>query len=487
MTISLKHTFQSAKSDGTDSTLVQPSNWNAEHTITLAAGKVLGRDSSGNGAMQELPLSFDTSGNMSMSATGSFVPAVGTTLQRPASPVQGMVRFNTTSTKFELYNGTIWGSVGGGATISDTAPSSPAAGDLWWKSDEGQMYVYYTDANSSQWVVANAYAGGAAYLPLAGGQVTGNVGIGAGTGSGYRVAIAGSVASAVPLYLHSDATNAYVYSSSPLIVGSTGNYSTFLVANNGVKFIVGTLGQFGIGAANAIGTSGQVLTSGGSSAAPTWTTPTGGFSNMAVGTYTAASNSTGSSLVWNSNGSLTWTVPTGITTAKVTVVAGGGGGGGNSQGSGGGAGGVSIRVVTGLTPGGTVAVTVGVGGAGSAAGTGTTGGASSFGAYATTTGGGGGSVGGGNGAGGTGSSGTLNLVGGIGANPGVLSVTFGCGGSTSYMGGNGGNTIFGGAGRGAGNGTGSAGATSTGGGGGGGGGATAAGFAGGSGVVIIEW
>jgi hypothetical protein len=175
MTISLKHAFSSVKADGTDSTLVQPSNWNAEHTVTLAAGKVLGRDSSGAGAMQELPLSFDTSGNMSMSATGSFIPAVGTTGQRPASPTQGMVRFNTTSTKVELYNGTVWGSVGGGATISDTAPSSPSAGDLWWKSDEGQMYVYYTDANSSQWVVANAYAGGAAYLPLAGGTLTGTI------------------------------------------------------------------------------------------------------------------------------------------------------------------------------------------------------------------------------------------------------------------------------------------------------------------------
>jgi hypothetical protein len=175
MTISVKHAFASAKADGTDSTLIQPSNWNAEHTISLAAGKVLGRDSSGNGAMQELPLSFDTSGNMSMSATGSFIPAVGTTGQRPASPTAGMLRFNSTSTKVEVYNGTIWGSVGGGATISDTAPSSPSVGDIWWKSDEGQMYVYYTDANSSQWVVANAYAGGAAYLPLAGGTLSGTL------------------------------------------------------------------------------------------------------------------------------------------------------------------------------------------------------------------------------------------------------------------------------------------------------------------------
>ena len=45
----------------------------------------------------------------------------------------------------------------GGATVttSDSAPSSPSDGDLWWKSDEGRLKVYYDDANSSQWVDAN--------------------------------------------------------------------------------------------------------------------------------------------------------------------------------------------------------------------------------------------------------------------------------------------------------------------------------------------
>lgn len=64
MAISLKHTFQSAKADGADTTLVQPSNWNAEHTITAAAGKVLGRDTSGAGVVQELPIAVDTAGNV---------------------------------------------------------------------------------------------------------------------------------------------------------------------------------------------------------------------------------------------------------------------------------------------------------------------------------------------------------------------------------------------------------------------------------------
>ena len=176
MAISVKHAFTSPKADGTDSTLVQPSNWNAEHTLTLAAGKILGRNTSSAGAVQELPLAFDTAGNAALSATGFFTTAVGTTAERPGTPVTGMFRFNSSLTKFEGYNGTAWSPVGGGgATISDTAPASPSAGDLWWNSANGQMYTYYNDGTSSQWVVANSFTGGSAYLPLTGGALTGAV------------------------------------------------------------------------------------------------------------------------------------------------------------------------------------------------------------------------------------------------------------------------------------------------------------------------
>lgn len=54
MAISLKHAFASAKSDGADATLVQPSNWNAEHTLTLATARLLGRTTAGTGAAEEI-------------------------------------------------------------------------------------------------------------------------------------------------------------------------------------------------------------------------------------------------------------------------------------------------------------------------------------------------------------------------------------------------------------------------------------------------
>ena len=125
---------------------------------------------------------------------------------------------------------------------------------------------------------------------------------------------------------------------------------------------------------------------------------------------TASTYIGGRGQVFTSSG--TFTVPAGITAAKVTVIGGGGNGGGatgtNSAGGGGGGGGVAIEFVTGLTPGGTVTVTVG--------GVANT---SSFGAYCSATGGATAATqtasGSGNGgAGGAGSGGDINITGGNG-------------------------------------------------------------------------
>ena len=48
--------------------------------------------------------------------TGSAILPASTTGNRDGSPAAGYLRFNTTNTTFEGYNGTAWGSVGGGAT-----------------------------------------------------------------------------------------------------------------------------------------------------------------------------------------------------------------------------------------------------------------------------------------------------------------------------------------------------------------------------------
>ena len=62
-------------------------------------------------AIQEL----DTKKVPRTSTTGAAVIPSGTEAQRP-TPATGQLRFNTDATSFEGYNGTEWGSIGGGAT-----------------------------------------------------------------------------------------------------------------------------------------------------------------------------------------------------------------------------------------------------------------------------------------------------------------------------------------------------------------------------------
>ena len=57
------------------------------------------------------------------SSTGALSISKGTTGQRP-TPASGMLRFNTTTTEFEGYNGTAWASVGGAALSNDTSTAS---------------------------------------------------------------------------------------------------------------------------------------------------------------------------------------------------------------------------------------------------------------------------------------------------------------------------------------------------------------------------
>lgn len=73
MTLSITHPFVSAVSDGGNTALVQPSNWNAAHTITMATAKMLGRATAGSGTVEEI----------ATTGTGSAVLATSPTLVTP--------------------------------------------------------------------------------------------------------------------------------------------------------------------------------------------------------------------------------------------------------------------------------------------------------------------------------------------------------------------------------------------------------------------
>jgi len=101
-------------------------------------------------------------------ATGGGASGANVTISdtAPASPTAGDLWFKSDEGRLKIYyndgSSSQWvdtsiigtGGGGGGATVTtdDNAPSNPSDGDLWWKSNEGQLKVYYQDADSSQWV-----------------------------------------------------------------------------------------------------------------------------------------------------------------------------------------------------------------------------------------------------------------------------------------------------------------------------------------------
>ena len=77
-------------------------------------------------------------------------------LNFPNSPTNGQIYENY------IYNATVgtWQLVSidniyTGAVIDTTPPGSPVAGDMWWDSDDGKLFIYYNDGTSSQWVNAS--------------------------------------------------------------------------------------------------------------------------------------------------------------------------------------------------------------------------------------------------------------------------------------------------------------------------------------------
>ena len=55
-------------------------------------------------------------GDVILGTTTALELPDGTTGQRPGTPVNGMIRYNTTLNTFEGYKSAVWGAIGGGAT-----------------------------------------------------------------------------------------------------------------------------------------------------------------------------------------------------------------------------------------------------------------------------------------------------------------------------------------------------------------------------------
>jgi hypothetical protein len=81
-------------------------------------------------------------GNSTFASTGALTISKGTTAERPTA-ASGMLRFNTTTTEFEGYNGTAWASVGGAALSNDTSTSTNLY-PLFANATSGSASTLYT-------------------------------------------------------------------------------------------------------------------------------------------------------------------------------------------------------------------------------------------------------------------------------------------------------------------------------------------------------
>lgn len=349
MAISLKHSKTSAKTDSADATLVQPSDWNAEHTLTAAQDTVLGRVSAGTGAIEEITVT---------AAGRAILDDADATAQRATIAAAGTGVANTFAGK-QLFSG----DANANAPLSISASGTPttlANGDLWFASNRltyrqastsytvprndavttwsavqtftASPVINVTDNTNAALRITQAGTGNALLvedeanpdstpfaIDAAGNVLVGTTtGLAAGTGTGrLQIASAGSNQLWFSRYSNDTSASSFAFTKSRgLTVGSnvavvagddlgyiefrgyngsaytttaaiqadveTGTISAtslpshlrfFTTPDGSVtnveRFRLGPAGQVGIGGAT-YGTSGQVLTSGGASAAPSW-------------------------------------------------------------------------------------------------------------------------------------------------------------------------------------------------------------------------
>lgn len=79
----------------------------------------------------------------------------------PPGGAQGEVLGKVSGANFDVD----WLPPSANVTISDTPPANPAEGDLWFDSVDLNLYIFYVDPTSSQWVVVVNTGGGGGTTP----------------------------------------------------------------------------------------------------------------------------------------------------------------------------------------------------------------------------------------------------------------------------------------------------------------------------------
>ena len=301
----------------------------------------------------------------------------GTTAQRSIEEA-GKMRFNTTTNLLEYYDGTSWKSIDAPPTVSSVSPSNLLSGD-----GTGNHTIVVTGSGFSTSPSAKIIADNGtteitpdtvtrdsvSQVTLVVAKNKANL-TNANEPFDVKITNSSGLAGTLANAFNIDAQPVYSTASGSLASvadGARSGFSTTVLAADPESGgdVVYTLesGSLPAGASLASQSSGCVI-SGNLTAVGSNTT-----SNFTIRAKDAASNVTDrafsitvlapASQSFTSSG--TFSVPTGVSSVDVLVVAGGGAGG-THHGAGAGAGGLIYRPGFSVTPGGTVTVTVGDGG-----------------------------------------------------------------------------------------------------------------------------
>lgn len=288
--------------------------------------------------------------NIAIPGTANMTLPGGTTAERPAAPSAGMIRYNSTLGKTEVYQGGTW--------VSIDASTYTASNGLTMSSNNVKLGGTLTDASTSvnlgtnKFNFASSASSGAGHFEVDGSTFSidaalNRVGVGTSTPSTtldvvgtFKVSGVSNLATTAlnsnPLYLRSDANHGLTYNGTadgPRLYGFGGG---LLGTQNGTNALFwNSSGNVGIGNSspsekldvtgnvrfsgalmpnNSAGTAGQVLTSAGAGAVPTWSTP-----SSATNMYNTDGSLTGSRTISQGTNNLAFTSAASTGTSHFTV------------------------------------------------------------------------------------------------------------------------------------------------------------------------